>query len=153
MSRLPLINITNYRSADWNDNESYFPMVFATYCDSYCCGISIQDLTPPQSVHPIITSLVRYHMYYKECKVVKECQIYLMSLMWESYIEKLNIPRKIIYHQIGGVVYQFFKETYKHDYKYYIPVKLDGFMKIGIQYLNQSIESYLYKNMAIHIFK
>ena len=62
----------------------------------------------------------------------------------ELYRNIKHIPRNIIYRTRGGGVYQFYKEPYKNDYKRFIPVKSDGFTKIGTQYLNQSIESYLY---------
>ena len=36
MSKLPLIQITtNYWNTDWNDNESYFRVVFSIYCATY----------------------------------------------------------------------------------------------------------------------
>ena len=37
-----------------------------------------------------------------------------------------------------------FPYTIKSDYKVYVPLKSDGFTKIGIQYLNELIEPFLY---------
>ena len=50
----------------------------------------------------------------------------------------------MIYRQGGCVVYQLFPSSLHNDYKQYIPVISNGFTQIGIQYINQSIESYLY---------
>ena len=59
-----LIITTDYNKADWDDNERYYRICFSVYCASYCCGVSIQHLTLSSSVHPIITSLMRYHLYF-----------------------------------------------------------------------------------------
>ena len=42
------------------------------------------------------------------------------------------------------MVYQFYKESYKDDYKHYILGTSNGFTQIKIWYINQSLESYLY---------
>ena len=60
------------------------------------------------------------------------------------YKNNEHIRRKMIYRQKGGVVYQLYPESLKNDYKRYIPIKSNGFTKIGIQYLNQSIEAFIY---------
>ena len=50
----------------------------------------------------------------------------------------------MIYKQKGGVVYQLYPDSLKNYFKRYIPIKSNGFTKIGIQYLNQSIEAFIY---------
>ena len=75
LSKLPKLNITtNYNKAEWDDNESYYQVCFAVYCASYCCGVSIQHLTPSSEVHPIITSLMRFHLYFTVRRLIKRMQ-------------------------------------------------------------------------------
>ena len=65
MSKLPLLNITTpYWKADWDDNESFYQIYFAVYGAAYCWGVSIRHLILPDNVHPIITSLMRYRLYF-----------------------------------------------------------------------------------------
>ena len=52
--------------------------------------------------------------------------------------------RNMIYKTRGQVVYQLFPSSLQNDYKQYMPMISNGFTKIDIQYINQSIESYLY---------
>ena len=51
-----------------------------------------------------------------------------------SYIAKFN----------KEPLYILFPDSIKEDYKRYIPVKSNGFTKIGIQYINMSIETFIY---------
>ena len=47
LSKLPKLDITtSYEKAEWGDNESYYQVC----CASYCCGVSIQHLTPSTEV-------------------------------------------------------------------------------------------------------
>ena len=49
----------------------------------------------------------------------------------------------MIYRTRDSVVYQLFPSTC-NDYKRYVPVKSNGLTKIGIQYINESIEAFIY---------
>ena len=152
LSRLPLLQITtNYWIGNWNDDESYYQVCFATYCASYCCGISIQHLTPSQDVFPIITSIMRFHLYFTIRRILQRMdggeKMSDISREFDAndfYGNNEKIARRMIYRQKGGVVYQLYPESYKNDYKKYIPIKSDGFTKIGIQYLNHCIEAFIY---------
>ena len=59
MYKLPFLpDITTYRKGTWDDDEIYYKIIFSTYC----CGISIEHLTPKEDIHPIITSLMCFHV-------------------------------------------------------------------------------------------
>lgn len=64
--KLPSIVIdTDQDKWKWDDNESYYQACIAMYCASYCCGVSMQHLnTTQQNVHPKITSLMCFHIYF-----------------------------------------------------------------------------------------
>ena len=149
---MPLLSITtNYWIGNLDDDESYYRVCFATYCASYCCGISIQHLTPSQDVFPIITSIMRFHLYFTIRRILRKMNggekmsdISREFSVQDFYRNNEKIARRMIYRQKGGVVYQLYPKSYKNDYKKYIPIKSDGFTKIGIQYLNQSIEAFIY---------
>ena len=51
--------------------------------------------------------------------------------------------RNMICRTRGGVVDQLFTSSLHNDYKRYIPVISNRLTKIAIQYINQSIESYI----------
>ena len=151
-SKLPKINITtDYNKADWDDNESYYQVCFAVYCASYCCGVSIEHLTPSEDVHPIITSLIRFHLYFTVRRLIRRMQggekMSTISTEFSAgkfYRNIEHIRRDMIYRTRGGVVYQLFPSSLQSDYKRYIPVTSNGLTKIGIQYINESIEAFIY---------
>ena len=140
-SKLPKINITtDYNKADWDDNESYYQVCFAVYCASYCCGVSIEHLTPSKDVHPIITSLMRFHLYFTVRRLIRRMQgggkmsaISREFSAGEFYRNIEHIRRNMIYRTRGGVVYQLFPSTLHNNYKRCVPVKSNGLTKIGMQ--------------------
>ena len=50
----------------------------------------------------------------------------------------------MIYRTRGGVLYPLFPSSLQSDYKRYIPVESNGLTRIGIQYINSSIEAFIY---------
>ena len=62
----------------------------------------------------------------------------------EFYRNIEHIRRNMIYRTRGGVVYQLFSSSLQSDYKRCIPVTSNGLTKIGIQYINESIEAFIY---------
>ena len=151
-SKLPKINITtDYDKADRDDNESYYQVCFAVYCASYCCGVSIEHLTPSKDVHPIITSLMRFHLYFTVRRLIRRMQggekMSTISTEFSAgkfYRNIEHIRRNMIYRTRGAVVYQLFPSTLHNDYKRYVTEKSNGLTKIGIQYINESIEAFIY---------
>ena len=190
LSKLPPIlrvSEKSYLKGLWDDNEIYYKLIFCIYCATYCCGISIQHLTPSVDVHPIITSLMRFHVYFTVRRILRRLnggepmfhiskefnagEIYQNNDHIRNWICYPNAENKIqqyvhIYkvkygfgfykHNYqdktskfflkdrGPKMYALFPYTMKDDYRRYVPVKSNGFTKIGIQYLNESIEAFLY---------
>ena len=72
LSKLPPLSdiTTSYRKGTWDD-EIYYQLIFSVYCATYCCGISIQHLTPSQDIHPIITSLMHFHVYFTIRRIIR----------------------------------------------------------------------------------
>ena len=84
MSKLPLLPdiTTTYRKGTWNDDEIYYKTIFSVYCTSYCCGISIHHLTQKEDIHPIITSLMHFHVYFTIRRILRR---------WDGNEKMLNI--------------------------------------------------------------
>ena len=151
LSQLPLLEITTkYWMGNWDDNESYYRVCFAVYCASYCCGISIQHLSFSKDVFPVITSIMRFHLYFLARRLLRRMKGETMSDIsrefsaGEFYRNNTHIHRNMIFSYQKGLVYELFPSSFKNDYKRYIPVKSNGFTKIGLQYLNKSLESFVY---------
>ena len=97
MSKLPQLPkiTTSYRKGSWDNNEIYYQLIFTVYCATYCCGIPIQHLTP-QDIHPIITSLMRFHVYFtvrrlRRIQGGEKCQIYQMNSTQVKYTKIITI--------------------------------------------------------------
>ena len=73
MSKLPLLpDITSCRKGTCDDDEIFYKIIFSVYCVTYYCGISIQHLTPKEDIHPIITSLIHFHLYFAIRRILRE---------------------------------------------------------------------------------
>ena len=185
ISKLPLLPeiTTSYEKGTWGDNEIYYQIIFSIYCATYCCGISIQHLTPNDD--PIIMSLMRFHFYFTVRRLIRRMEGgELMSNIstefnpgklyqnndhirrWMYYTGSEEKIQKFINNVKDGFGFYnrhyqprteryflksrgqekwiLFPYTIKSDYKVYVPLKSDGFTKIGIQYLNELIEPFLY---------
>ena len=132
-------------------NEPYFAMICATYVATFLCGISTQHLTESEDVPKIITSMVRYHLYYQIRKFMKN-----PSLL-DRYASQLKKPVKkylpIKHIDVNSVGpgrngnYEVYKGTVNYsttDYKSLIAQSTDGLTQIGQKLLQQSVESYVY---------
>ncbi len=64
-------SITNTLSADYKKN-SYLIAIIAAYVSTYVCGISTQHMEFNEDTPGIITSMVRYHLYYQISKFLKD---------------------------------------------------------------------------------
>ena len=62
----------------------------------------------------------------------------------EFYRNIEHIHRNMFYRSKGGVIYYLYTDSIQSDYKRYVAIISNGSTQIGFQYLNQSIESYLY---------
>ena len=96
LHQLPKIS-TSYRKGSWDNNEIYNQLISTVYCATYCCGTSIQHLTPSEDVHSIITSLMRFHLYFTVRRLLRriqggeKCQIYEMNSTLVKYIKIMKI--------------------------------------------------------------
>ncbi len=64
VANLPSLDITNTSSLYYEKN-SYLTAIIAAYVSTYVCGISTKHLEYNNQTPGIITSMVRYHLYYQ----------------------------------------------------------------------------------------
>ena len=64
VANLPSLDITNTSSLYYEKN-SYLTAIIAAYVSTYACGISTKHLEYNNQTPGIITSMVRYHLYYQ----------------------------------------------------------------------------------------
>ena len=64
VANLPSLDITNTSSLYYEKN-SYLTAIIAAYVSTYVCGISTKHLEYNKETPGIITSMVRYHLYYQ----------------------------------------------------------------------------------------
>ncbi len=64
VATLPSLDITNTSSLDYEKN-SYLTAIIAAYVSTYVCGMSTKHLEYNKETPGIITSMVRYHLYYQ----------------------------------------------------------------------------------------
>ena len=64
IATLPSLDITNTSSLYYEKN-SYLTAIIAAYVSTYVCGISTKHLEYNKETPGIITSMVRYHLYYQ----------------------------------------------------------------------------------------
>ncbi len=67
---LPL-SVTNTSDADYKKNP-YLIAIIAAYISTYVCGISTQHMEYDEDTPGIITSMMRYHLYYQIGKFLKD---------------------------------------------------------------------------------
>ena len=70
MSLTPF-SITNTKSINYKKNP-YLIAIIAAYVSTYVCGISTQHMEYNDDTPGIITSMVRYHLYYQISKFLKD---------------------------------------------------------------------------------
>ena len=61
---LPQLSITNSSSSDYKQNP-YLIAIIAAYVSTYVCGISTKHMEFNDQTPGIVTSMVRYHLYYQ----------------------------------------------------------------------------------------
>ena len=160
LSKLPILQIkTSREKASWSDNLDYYQTIFSIYCSSLCCGVSKEHLTPSTNVHPIITSIMRFHVYFTTRRLITRMQkgesmsaINREFNATDIYGKSDRIPWDYRYKSYkddkGRVLeksYKVFKNAnYKDDYQLYVPQKSTGFTNIGLRYIQKSVEAYTY---------
>ena len=131
--------------------------MLAAYCASYCCGVSAEHLAKDEAVYPVITSIMRFHLYFTIRRVIRRIQggEHPLSISREFsagglHKEIKKVPRdeywrteKLTDGTMGEVAHYNLKSSYKSDYGKYIPEVSNGFTQMG-KYLNESIKVYIY---------
>lgn len=164
ISPMPVISAGNRTNVadEWRKTEPYYKFILAVYVSTYCCGIGAEHLKFSEDVYPVITSIMRFHLYFMARRILER----LKHESTESILREFkigphndvignmsNIPRwdRTILVPRTGYGHGFYHETmplltkdYKTHYKRFIPSKTNGLTKIGTQYLNESIEAYVY---------
>ena len=132
-------------------NDSYSAMICATYVATFLCGISTQHLTESDDVPKIITSMVRYHLYYQIRKFMKNPSLLdRYASQFEKPVRKYLPIKHIKVLSVGkdrDGNYEYYKGTVNYsttDYKSLIAQSTTGLTKIGQKLFQQSIESYVY---------
>ena len=69
VANLPSLDITNTSSLYYEKN-SYLTAIIAVYVSTYVCGISTKHLEYSKQTPGIITSMVRYHLYYQMSRLL-----------------------------------------------------------------------------------
>ena len=68
---LPPFSIMNTSLSDYKKNP-YLIAIIAAHVSTYVCGISTQHMEFNEDTPGIITSMVRYHLYYQISKFLKD---------------------------------------------------------------------------------
>ena len=146
----------------WDDTSTYYQMIFATYIASYLTGISREHLEFKDDVHPVITSLMRYTLYYTISVVMTRLETEPMSDLNneygadEIYKNMSLIPREKHYlvqsnpeFKTTHTVHEWMmvinnKPPVDEHYKLFILKISDGFTEFGLKTLNNAIASFCY---------
>ncbi len=70
-ANLPPLSVTNTSDADYKKNP-YLIAIIVAYVSTYICGISAQHMEYDEDTPGIITSMMRYHLYYQIGKFLKD---------------------------------------------------------------------------------
>ena len=68
---LPQLSITNSSSSDYKQNP-YLAAIVAAYVSTYVCGISTKHMEFNDRTPGIVTSMVRYHLYYQISRFLRD---------------------------------------------------------------------------------
>ena len=167
MSNLPQLSIKSDYNAECDLKNPYFQSVVGTWIASYACGVSIKHLTFNNDVPKQIISLMRFHIYFTIRRFMRTFEVMdknqINSLMrehntgflkghypkwtWQELLHtedpNCGVTPQYDYrlqnHQGPGSI-----RDVKNDYKKFIAKSSNGFTRLGLKLLNESIESYLY---------
>ncbi len=68
---LPQLSVTNSSSSDYKQNP-YLIAIIAAYVSTYVCGISTKHIEFNDQTPGIVTSMVRYHLYYQISRFLRD---------------------------------------------------------------------------------
>ena len=137
-------NLTNkdVRKVSFN-TIPYTRMLSGAYIASYLSGVSMDHVQENSSIPKIITSIMRYHLYYTTRKLtVSKSNIDKLGVNLD--VVKKHIPFLQTYLLDGDVITVSAEPLSKNDYLSFIADKGNGFTKLGVELLQESIESFVY---------
>ena len=126
-------------------NEPYFAMICAAYIASYLSGISLLNL---ENESNLITTFVRYHLYYQIRKFMRHPDLIDRYDVSEA---KRHIP--VVYKDEESVgtdgdgnryVYRAAIEYSGTDYRSFISFHSDGLTQVDQKLFQESLESFNY---------
>ena len=137
-------NLTNkdVRKVPFN-TIPYTRMLSGAYIASYLSGVSMDHVQENSSIPKIITSIMRYHLYYTTRKLTVS-KSSIDKLMVNLDVVKKHIPFLQTYLLDGDVITVSAEPLSKNDYLSFIADKSNGFTKLGVELLQESIESFVY---------
>jgi hypothetical protein len=137
-------NLTNndVRKVPFN-TIPYTRMLSGAYIASYLSGVSMDHVQENSSIPKIITPIMRYHLYYTTRKLtVSKSNIDKLGVNLD--VVKKHIPFLQTYLLDGDVITVSAEPLSKNDYLSFIADKSNGFTKLGVELLQESIESFVY---------
>ena len=126
-------------------NEPYFAMICGAYIASYLSGLSLLNL---QSDSKLITTFVRYHLYYQIRKFMRH-----PKLIDHYEVKEVRDHIPVVYkeHESVGTdgdgnryIYRAAVESSGTDYRSFISFYSDGLTKVGQKLFQESLESFNY---------
>ena len=120
----------------------YTRMLSGAYVASYISGVSVEHLCESDDVPKVITSIMRYHVYYTTRKFTVN-QDQLTKANYNLSPVKDHIPNKTSYLIYGEKMVTGVGQLSDCDLSF-IEEKRSGFAKEGLKLIQASIESYVY---------
>ena len=137
-------NLTNkdVRKVSFN-TIPYTRMLSGAYIASYLSGVSLGHVKESNSIPKVITSIMRYHLYYTIRKLtVSKSAIDKLGVNLD--VVKKHVPFKQVYLLNGKTITAAAVPLSGSDYLSFIVDKSNGFTKLGAELLQESIESFVY---------
>ena len=166
MSNLLQLSIKSNYNAEWDLKKAYFQSIVGSWIASYISGVSIQHLFFINDVPKQITGHMRFHIYFtirrfmRKFEVMDKTQINNLVREYNARFLKDHYPKWIWQELLHtedpnrGVTQQDEYRRQNHpgpgsirdvrnDYKKFIAKNSNGFTRVGLKLLNESIEDYL----------
>ena len=131
------LNLTNkdVRKVSFN-TIPYTRMLSGAYIASYLSGVSLEHVKESNSIPKVITSIMRYHLYYTTRKLtVSKSAIDKLGV--NLNVVKKHVPFKQVYLFNGETITVAAVPLSRNDYLSFIVDKSNGFTKLGAELLQE----------------